>query len=250
MGHGHHAANHHHDHALAFQSRKPWEPRTRLVCGLLSIFGVISIGDVYLLAAALSFAMVFALLAGLELVDLIKKLALLVPFLLLMSLPIIFSAGLPPAADRVELALLITLKALSAMTFTLFVFTNQPIEEMLEAMEHLKVPAVITTVIYLAYRYGFLFIQEMQTTIRALKSRLFDARLGRYSLQIYGELAGGMFIKSINRSETVYRAMASRGFQGSMPVGAPRKIGKMDLLKASVPPLFILMLIIFEQVVL
>ena len=109
---------------------------------------------------------------------------------------------------------------------------------------------MITTVIYLAYRYGFLFIQEMQTTIRALKSRLFDARLGRYSLQIYGELSGGMFIKSINRSETVYRAMASRGFRGSMPVGAPGRIGRMDFLKAAVPPLFIIALILLEQVVL
>lgn len=250
MGHGDHSNNHHNDHPLAAQNRKPWEPRTKLVCGILFVFGVISIGDTYLLAAALSFALVFALLAGLGLVDLVKKLALLIPFLLLMSLPIIFSAGLPPAPDRVELALLITLKALTAMTFTLFIFTNQPIEEMLEAMEHLKVPAVITTVIYLAYRYGFLFIQEMQTTIRALKSRLFDARLGRYSLQIYGELSGGLFIKSINRSETVYRAMASRGFQGSMPVGSPQKIGRFDYFKAAVPPLFILMLIIFEQVVL
>ena len=134
MGHGHHTGNHHHDHPLAHQNRQPWEPRTKLVCGIIFVFGVISIGDIYLLTAALSFALVFALLAGLGLIGLVKKLALLVPFLLLMSLPIIFSAGLPPAPDRVELALLITLKALTAMTFTLFIFTNQPIEEMLEAM--------------------------------------------------------------------------------------------------------------------
>lgn len=250
MGHGHHANNHHHDHPLAVQNRKPWEPRTKLVCGIIFVFGVISIGDIYLLTAALSFAIVFALLAGLGMIDLVKKLALLIPFLLLMSLPIIFSGGVPPVPDRVELALLITMKALTAMTFTLFVFTNQPIEEMLEAMEHLKVPAVIATVIYLAYRYGFLFIQEMQTTLRALKSRLFNTRLNRYSLQIYGELSGGLFIKSINRSETVYRAMASRGFQGSMPVGVPRKIKVMDWFKATVPTVFIAMLIIIEQVVL
>jgi cobalt/nickel transport system permease protein len=142
------------------------------------------------------------------------------------------------------------LKALTAMTFTLFIFTNQPIENMLEALEHLKVPAVVATVIYLAYRYGFLFIHEMQTTIRALKARLFRAELSRGSLPVYGEVSGGLFIKSLNRSETVYRAMASRGFQGRMPVGAPRRIRSGDLVRAALPPLFIITLLVIEQVVL
>jgi len=113
----------------------------------------------------------------------------------------------------------------------------------------LKMPAAITTTIYLAYRYGFLFIHDMQTTVRALKARLFNARISRYSLGIYGELSGGLFIKSINRSETVYRAMAARSFAGKMPIGAPRPIAGGDWLKAALPAVFIAALIIFDLVV-
>jgi len=228
----------------------PWEPRTKLAVGLIYVFGVISLSDLRLLGAAFGFAVLFALWTGLTLGQLLKKLSILIPFLALMSLPLIFSGGIPPAPDRVELAALIILKALTAMTFTLFVFTNQPVEEMLEAMEHLKMPAAITTTIYLAYRYGFLFIQDMQTTVRALKARLFNAQLSRYSLGIYGELSGGLFIKSINRSETVYRAMAARSFAGKMPIGAPRAITGADWFRAAMPPVFITALIILDLVVL
>ncbi len=238
------------EHSSLRPAARPWEPRTKLVAGIIFVFGVISINDLRLLGGALVFAVLFALWTGLAGGQLIKRLLVLVPFLALMSLPLLFSAGIPPAPDRVILASLIVLKALTAMTFTLFVFTNQPIEEMLEAMEHLRVPAAITTTIYLAYRYGFLFIHEMQTTVRALKSRLFDARLSRYSLVTYGELSGGLFIKSINRSETVYRAMVARSFQGSIPIGPPRQISAADWFKAAIPPLYIISLIITEQVVL
>ncbi len=249
MGGDHHThlSEQHSSHRPAAQ---PWEPRTKLVSGIFFVFGVISVNDLRLLTGALLFAVLFALWAGLAVRQLIKKLLVLVPFLALMSLPLIFSTGIPPAPDRLILASLIVLKALTAMTFTLFVFTNQPIEEMLEAMEHLRVPAVITTTIYLAYRYGFLFVHEMQTTVRALKSRLFDARISRYSLGIYGELSGGLFIKSLNRSETVYRAMTARSFQGSIPIGAPRQVAAADWFKAAIPPLYIISLIIIEQVVL
>ena len=228
---------------------EPPEPRTRLVAGVVFVFGVISLGNTWLLGAALGFAVLFALGGGLTPGQLIKRLSVLVPFLALMSIPLIFGAGIPPEPERVELAALILLKALTAMTFTLFVFTNQPVEEMLEAMEHLKVPPAVTTVIYLAYRYGFLFIQEMQTTLKALQARLFKAQLSRQSLPVYGEVAGGLFIKSLNRSETVYRAMAARGFDGKIPVGEPRPIKRRDLAAAAGPVVFLAALLILEQVV-
>ncbi len=230
--------------------RKPLEPRSKLLSGIIFVFGVISIGEPWLLVAAFIFAAGFALRGGFMVGQLFKKLALIFPFLALMGIPLLFGAGLPPAPERVELAALILLKALTAMTFTLYVFFNQPVEEMLEAMEHLKVPSAVTTVIYLAYRYGFLFIQEMQTTLKALQARLFKAQLSWQSLPVYGEVAGGLFIKSLNRSETVYRAMAARGFKGKIPVGCPRPVNKMDLVMAAGPVAFVVALLILEQVVL
>ncbi len=248
MGHNH---DHHHLRTVKNQPAEgvPWEPRTKLVSGLIYIFGVITLQDPLLVASAFGFALLFAFWGGLTALQLSKKLMLLVPLLTLMTIPLLFGAGFPPVPDRVELTLLIVLKALTAMTFTLFVFTNQPIENMLEALEHLKVPGIIATVIYLAYRYGFLIFNEAQTMLRALKARLFKPQLSFRSLPVYGELAGGLFIKSINRSETVYRAMAARGFQGRMPISPPRSFIWTDLIRAAIPALFITALIFIGQVV-
>jgi len=248
--------NHHHHEAVHKAQtgypggERPLEPRSKLVAGIIFVFGVISLGTPWLLVAAFIFAAGFALRGGFTVGQLFKKLALIFPFLALMGIPLLFGAGLPPGPERVELAALILLKALTAMTFTLYVFFNQPVEEMLEAMEHLKVPSAITTVIYLAYRYGFLFIQEMQTTLKALQARLFRAQLSRQSLPVYGEVAGGLFIKSLNRSETVYRAMAARGFNGKIPVGRPRPANQVDLVMAAGPVIFVAALLILELVVL
>lgn len=249
MGHNHHATETYFQQS-ANTDKKPWEPRTKIVAGILFVFGVITLNNTWLLAAALIFSAFFTLWGGLSAGQLLKKLSALLPFLALMSVPLIFGAGYPLDPERVNLAALILLKALTAMTFTIFIFNNQPIEEMLEAMEHLRVPSAITTVIYLTYRYAFLFVQEMQTTIRALKSRLFNTHFNRQSLLVYGELAGGLFIKSINRSEAVYRAMASRGFQGIIPVDRPRPINIYDMLKAALPLSFVAILLIIDKVVL
>ena len=249
MGYG----NHDHfekDRQMINTARLPWEPRTKLIAGLIFILGVVSLQSPLLLTAAFIFALCFALIGGLALSQLLRRLALLLPLLALMSLPLLFSTGLPLPPDRVEMVLRLSLKVLTAMTFTLFVFNNQPIENLLEALEHLRMPAVVTTIIYLAYRYGFLFIHEVQTMMRALIARLFEGRISRTSLAVYGEIAGGLFIKSLNRSETVYRAMASRGFQGSLPIGPPRRILSRDLIRAALPLFLITILLAAEKVVL
>ena len=246
--------NHQHQQPVLDRSPQiaaiPWEPRTKLVSGLFYIFGVITLQDPRLVAAAFCFALFFALWGRLTPLQLIRKLLLLAPFLTMMSIPLLFGGGYPPPPDRIELFLQIILKVLTAMTFTLFIFTNQPIENLLEALEHLKMPGIIATIIYLAYRYGFLIINETQSMLKALKARLFRPKLSVSSLPVYGELAGGLFIKSLNRSETVYRAMAARGFQGRMPIGAPRKIVWTDLIKAAIPVVFVAGLILFGQEVL
>jgi len=246
--------NHQHQQPVLDRSPQiaaiPWEPRTKLVSGLVYIFGVITLQDPRLVAAAFCFALIFALRGRLTPLQLIRRLLLLAPFLIMMSIPLLFGGGYPPSPDRVELVLQIILKVLTAMTFTLFIFTNQPIENLLEALEHLKMPGIIATIIYLAYRYGFLIINETQIVLRALKARLFKPQLSLRSLPVYGEMAGGLFIKSLNRSETVYRAMTSRGFRGQMPVSPSRKILPNDIGKAIIPSIFIITLIVIEQVVL
>ncbi|UNC93114.1 energy-coupling factor transporter transmembrane component T family protein [Candidatus Contubernalis alkaliaceticus] len=228
---------------------RAWDTRAKTAAALLFVFGVVSLNTPVLVLAALFFALISALLMGLSFSFLMKKLLLLVPFLALMSVPIILGGGLPPAMDRYYFAALLSLKALASMTAMIVMLVTQPIEEFLEGLYHLKVPYIIITVLFLAYRYTFLFMQEIKSIQRALASRLFSGGIHINALKVYGELSGGLFIKSVDRSEHVYRAMSSRCFQGKMPVSSPSPITSMDMIKTIVTVFVVVFLIVIEQVV-
>ncbi|MGM0652259.1 MAG: hypothetical protein ACQES4_05695 [Bacillota bacterium] len=55
---------------------EPWEPRTKLIAGLIYVFGVIGLIDLRLLGAALLFALCFALWSGLAMGQLLKSYSL------------------------------------------------------------------------------------------------------------------------------------------------------------------------------
>ncbi len=246
MGHVHLLKEAHH-------TMKPWicswETRCKIVACVLFVFGIIALNTWWLAAFALFFVLGAAALMGTALTFLLKRMALLLPFLIFMSVPLILGGGLPPTPDRYTFAALIAMKALAAMAAMIVLSTSQPVEELLEGMAHLKIPPPIITVIFLAFRYGHLFIRELNTTRKALASRLFYGGLSVSALRVYGELCGSMFIKSLLRSETVYKAMLSRCFEGNLPATKPQKIIAADLYKSMALVSFALILIVMEQVV-
>lgn len=247
MGHVHLFKEAHH-------TMKPWsyswEPRCKIIACVLFVFGIIALDTWWLAAFALFFVLGAAALMGITMTFLLRRMALLMPFLIFMSIPLILGGGIPPTPDRYMFAALIVMKAMAAMAAMIVLSTSQPVEELLEGMAHLKIPQPIITVIFLAFRYGHLFIRELNTTRKALASRLFYGGLSVSALRIYGELCGSMFIKSLCRSETVYRTMLSRCFDGKLPVTEPRNIIGSDLIKSLTPVAFALFLIVIEQVVL
>lgn len=227
-----------------------WEPRCKIVASVLFIFGIIALNTWWLAAIALIFVLGAATLMGMSLSFLLKRMSLIIPFILLMSVPLVFGGGWPPTPDRYSFAALIAVKALAAMAAMIVLSTSQPVEKLLDGLAGLRMPPAIITVIFLAFRYGNLFVRELSTARKALASRLFSGSLSAGALQVYGELCGGMFVKSLLRSETVYRAMLSRCFSGSLPAVEKQKIRAGDLLLSMAPLSFALALILIEQVVL
>ncbi len=227
-----------------------WDPRAKTAAVVLFVFGVVSLNTPVLVLAAWVLTLVTARLMGLTYPFLMRRLLLLLPFLALMSVPLILGGGFPPTPDRYSFAALISLKALASMTAMIAMLVTQPLEEFLDGLYHLKVPHVIITILFLAYRYTFLFMHEIKSIQRALASRLFTGGVNPGALKVYGELSGGVFIKSIDRSEHVYRAMSSRCFQGKIPAGTPSPLTAMDILKTVITVTSIVSLILIEQVVL
>jgi cobalt/nickel transport system permease protein len=94
--------------------------------------------------------------------------------------------------------------------------------DLIHALEHLRVPAVLTTIIAFLYRYLFVLTDEVMRLLRARASRsatLPNQKGGRNVLwraRITGNMAGQLFLRSYERSDRIYNAMLARGYSGQL----------------------------------
>ncbi len=112
-----------------------------------------------------------------------------------------------------------TLIAVKALTITLLIFPmigTTPFPTTIKALEGLRVPHVLVQISAFTYRYIFLSIAEGKRMIIALTSRGFERKTDLHTLQTLGKLIGMMFVRSYERTERVYQAMVSRGYNGEM----------------------------------
>jgi cobalt/nickel transport system permease protein len=97
-----------------------------------------------------------------------------------------------------------------------------PFPDMIHAFEHLRVPAILTTIIAFLYRYLFVLADEVMRLLRARDSRsaaLPGLKSGRnvfWRAKIAGNMAGQLFLRSYERSDRIYNAMLARGYQGQL----------------------------------
>ena len=90
------------------------------------------------------------------------------------------------------------------------------IANMLKGLDALRVPRVITAIMGFMIRYLDVVLGEFRRMRVAMRSRAYDPKwLGH--ARPYAASAGAIFIRSYERGERVYLAMASRGYTGHMP---------------------------------
>ncbi|MCW3489420.1 energy-coupling factor transporter transmembrane component T family protein [Dethiobacter alkaliphilus] len=215
-----------------------WEPRTKTVAAILFVISVVSVQSLPLLILLYTLVLLATISAGLPLRTLLCRMMWAVPFLLLMAAPVALGGGLPPDPERVTFAGLIVFKALTSIAVMSVLLGTQSVQSYFNGLAHMRLPAVMVSVLFLAYRYVFLFKKQVANTQRALASRIFQPKLSKRSFAVYGEMAGGLLLKAVDRSESVYRAMAARGFAGKLHTGDPQPITKRDIVKCG----FVLML--------
>jgi cobalt/nickel transport system permease protein len=73
----------------------------------------------------------------------------------------------------------------------------------------------------------------MQWMERSMRVRGFVARTNVATLRTMASGFGMLFIRSFERTERVYEAMLSRGYQGSFPGEVRQKITSWDLVKGT-----------------
>jgi cobalt/nickel transport system permease protein len=120
--------------------------------------------------------------------------------------------------------------------------------DLIHALEHLRIPLILTTIIAFLYRYLFVLGDEVFRLMRARESRSAAApgqRAGRsiaWRANVAGHMAGQLFLRSYERSDRVYNAMLARGFTGHMQTITPHELRRVDYMTTALVLIAILIL--------
>ncbi|MBN1311761.1 MAG: cobalt ECF transporter T component CbiQ [Anaerolineae bacterium] len=117
----------------------------------------------------------------------------------------------------------IVFKSFISVQFAVLMMLTTHFADVLWALSALHVPRVLVVIFSFMYRYLFVLADEALRLTRARDSR--SAAIGGspaagrsivFRAQTTGRMIGNLFLRSFDRSERVYQAMAARGYRGEI----------------------------------
>jgi cobalt/nickel transport system permease protein len=123
---------------------------------------------------------------------------------------------------------------LSVLAVTLLV-TTTTFPGLVAGIRALRVPELLVSVISFMYRYIYVIADEALRLHRAREARSaapYKRRRGKlaWRAKVLGGMIGSLFLRSYERSERIYAAMLSRGFDGTVRSMRLKALGRKDLL--------------------
>ncbi len=198
-------------------------------------------------AYVLLFATAFSVVLLSELgVGFVYKRALLAAPFVLAALPLMFTVA-GPALGALHIGgwtltltqsglvrfVSVALKSWLSVQMAIVLASTTPFPDLLAAMRWLRLPKLLVAVIGLMWRYLFVLVDEVMRLSRAREARsgwpetaqgAASGRIGGsipWRAKVTGGMAGNLMLRSFDRSERIYAAMASRGYDGEVR-GLPR----------------------------
>jgi cobalt/nickel transport system permease protein len=157
-------------------------------------------------------------------------------------------------AGLVRFASILIRSWLSVMA-AIWLTATTPFPDLMHALRHLYVPAILVSIISFMYRYLFVMADEAKRLLRAREAR--SARLpGQqgsggslwWRAKIAGGMVGQLFLRSFERSDRVYNAMLARGYRGQLLTMTPHHITQRDWLVGGTAVTFIILIQIISRI--
>lgn len=220
---------------VAYGSKlKRTDPRQKLAFALLTL-GVCIWAD----TAVISFSVILIMgwmtvcRGGTPLRIFVRLLLLPMSFLLISVLtiavnlsdkPEIFMISLPFSGNWMGIsetgfhdALRLFLKALGAVSCLYFLSLSTPMVDLFAALRKLRVPKLLVEMMELIYRFIFVLLETSDTIVTAQNARLGYTRLST-GYRSLSTLVSSLFIRAYKRSDDLYIALESRGYNGELNV--------------------------------
>jgi cobalt/nickel transport system permease protein len=116
----------------------------------------------------------------------------------------------------------VVLKSWLSVQAALLLTMTTHFTDLLHGLQGLRLPTILVAILSFAYRYLFVLVDEAQRLLRARECRsaeLPGRRSGGSTLwqaTVVGRMVGTLFLRAYERSERIYVAMLSRGYDGTL----------------------------------
>lgn len=184
------------------------DPRIKTVCFALFILAVVLTPPTqfaaFFLYAFLLFSIIF--LSDVPLGYIMKRSLIIVPFAGMIGL---FNLFFKPPIVFFN----ILVKSWLSVLVLIVLSSTTDFPSLLKALETLRTPKLMTTILSFMYRYVFTLIDQVQKLERARIARSYGRR-GLYQMRAAGNMLGSLFIGTYERGERIYQAMLARGYHG------------------------------------
>ena len=236
----------HHGHSLIHQL----DPRVKVVVTIAFIISNAVLPDGAWIAFALAWAFLLLAnaLAKLGLGFTFRRSFIALPFALI-AVTVLFSIpGEPLYTFRLFMSTVtitdagvlrfvsIVIRSWLSVQMAILLVATTEFPKVVHALNHLRIPTIITVIILFLYRYLFVLSDEVLRLLRARQARSAVVP-GRSSggtvawrARIVGHMAGQLFLRSYERSDRIYNAMLSRGYKGELMTMHPHTYQRRDVM--------------------
>ncbi|PIE13607.1 MAG: cobalt ECF transporter T component CbiQ [Rhodobacterales bacterium] len=241
------------DHGVGVVSRT--DPRLRVVCAVAFAVVTVSLSETSVLVAALGFALLLMMSAGLAVGATLKQMLVMDLFILFMLLLLPFSVpgtplfhiwGFPASREGFLQAVEIGVTANAVILALMALVGSMDPTVLGQALHALKIPERLVHLLMFTIRYISVMKEEYTRMRGAMRARGFRGGASLHSYRSLGYLVGMMLIRAIERSERILGAMKCRGFTGRFMVSHPFRMTRFDMGFAIAFALVLLVLIAAE----
>jgi cobalt/nickel transport system permease protein len=226
----------------------PYRPRTSPVHALdgrakfVLTVAFILVTSLTPMAAWPVYVLLFALILSVEILSglgvgfVLKRALLALPFVLA-AFPVIFTNGktalfsfpigiwtLTAHAEGLVRFISVVLKSWLSVQAAIVMASSTPFPELLQAMRAVGIPRLLVGMFGMMWRYLFVLVDEVLRLMRARAARSGQVDgTGHKSggsvfwrARVTGGMAGNLFLRAFERSDRIYAAMLSRGYDGEV----------------------------------
>jgi cobalt/nickel transport system permease protein len=222
------------------------DPRIKTATFLLFLIQILFTKNIFILLCLYAVSILLTCFSKIRLGFFLKRTWVFIPlFSLFIAIPALFSivtpgeplttlkiAGIALTITRQGLsgATLFVMRVITSVSFVVLLSITTKHFELLRVLRIFRIPQVFVMTLGMCYRYIFLFVEILENTHLAVKSRVGTRIHHKRGRRIVASNIASLWQRSYQLNEDVYRAMLSRGYNGEPLILNQFKTGLRDYL--------------------